>query len=110
MIFAEDFIISNNWSIPPTPLLLIPYLDFSINLFVEAADLQTLRTKLKSEAVEIEHDAAVGAIAAAEKAAKDGDGVQALAALSNAGKWAFDNASKIGVGVATAALKVALGL
>jgi uncharacterized protein YjbI with pentapeptide repeats len=75
-----------------------------------ATQLATLRQHLRQAAVEPEHDAAIGAIAQAEMAAKEGNGPQVLEQLSKAGRWALDNAEKIGVGVATEALKTALGL
>ena len=46
----------------------------------------------------------------AEVAAKNGDGPKALEHLQNAGQWALDVALKIGVPVAIAALKTALGV
>jgi hypothetical protein len=42
--------------------------------------------------------------------AKEGNGPKALEYLKMAGKWALDKASKIGLSVAAAALKAALGL
>ncbi len=48
------------------------------------------------------------AIASAESCAKKGDGPGALEYLSKAGKWALGIAEKIGVPVATEALKVAV--
>ncbi len=73
-------------------------------------ELSLLRIQLKKEAAEAEHDAAIGEIASAEVAAKEGDGPKAMEHLAKAGKWAFDIATKIGVAVAAAALKSALGL
>ncbi len=81
-----------------------------IDLGALAGDLASLRGHLRNEASAPEHDSAIGAVANAEIAAKAGDGPGALAWLAKAGQWAFDNASKIGVGVATAALKAALGV
>ena len=72
--------------------------------------MNTLRRYLRQEAVEPEHDVAIGAIANAEVAAKEGNGPKTLEWLGKAGKWTLDNAGKIGVEVATAALKIALGL
>jgi uncharacterized protein YjbI with pentapeptide repeats len=82
----------------------------SIDLQALAAELSTLRRHLRQEAVEPEHDVAVGVVANAEVAAKEGNGPKALEWLGKAGKWTLDNAVKIGVGVATAAIKTALGL
>ena len=65
---------------------------------------------LKAGATEAGHFVEMGAIAAAEIEARKGNGERVLEALSRAGKWSLDVAGKIGVGVATAALKSALGL
>lgn len=75
-----------------------------------AADLERLRSEMKAVATEPDHDVAIGQVAAAEKAAKEGDAEGASNALKNAGKWALSVAEKIGVGVATQALKSALGI
>jgi len=75
-----------------------------------ANELGLLRQEMKKEAIEPEQDVAVGAIAAAEQAAKSGNGPKALEFLKSAGKWALDVAEKIGVGVATAAIKSTLGI
>jgi Pentapeptide repeats (8 copies) len=82
----------------------------SIDLPALAPQLATLRQHLRQAAVEPDHDVAIGAVAEAEKAAKAGNGPKVLEQLSKAGRWALDNAEKIGVGVATAALKTALDL
>jgi hypothetical protein len=84
--------------------------DEKIDLTTLATELSLLRSKLKEEATEPHQDAAVGAIASAEVAAKEGKGPEALEHLAKAGKWALGVAEKIGVGVATAALKEALGV
>lgn len=65
---------------------------------------------LKKEAKEPEHDSAIGAIASAETEAKKGNKAKALEYLAQAGQWALDVATKIGVGVATVAIKAALGI
>jgi hypothetical protein len=75
-----------------------------------ADELKILRVALKAEASTSDHDEAIGAIASAEKATEKGDGAGASAQLKAAGKWALEVAEKIGVGVAVAALKTALGL
>jgi hypothetical protein len=75
-----------------------------------AADLVKLRSAMKAEATLPEHDTAVGAVAAAETAAKQGDGPTVIQHLKSAGKWALDTATKIGTTVASAALKASLGL
>ncbi len=79
-----------------------------INLLVLAAELLKLLPKLKDEATEVEHYSSMGAIASAENCARKGDGPGALEYLSKAGKWALGIAEKIGVPVATEALKVAV--
>jgi hypothetical protein len=80
------------------------------NLADLARELDALRSAMRSQASDTEHDIAIGAIAAAGVAAAKGDGPTALAKLKDAGKWAFDVATKIGVSVAAAALKTALGI
>jgi hypothetical protein len=81
-----------------------------IDLSALTKELAELRSTLKEEATEPEHDMSIGAIAVAESSAKEGNGPKALEYLKNAGTWAFDKATKISVPVATAALKAALGL
>ena len=73
-----------------------------------ATELETLRAALRKEATEPEHDVALGAVAAAQKAAKEDNGPKALEYLSAAGKWALEIATKIGVPVAIAALTKAI--
>jgi hypothetical protein len=80
------------------------------DLHALAGELETLRMLMRKEATESSHDIAIGEVAAAQAAAAKGMGAKALEHLRNAGTWAFDLSTKIGVGVATAALKVALGL
>jgi hypothetical protein len=86
------------------------YTGQSLDLPALATQLATLRQHLRQEAVKPEHDIAIGAVANAEVAAKEGNGPKTLEFLSKAGQWTLDNATKIGVGIATAALKTALGL
>ncbi len=75
-----------------------------------ANELTELRKGLAARATSPEEFVAVGQVAAAEKAAGAGDGPSALEHLKSAGTWVWDFATKIGVGVATAAAKSALGL
>lgn len=82
----------------------------SLDLDALAQELTQLRPALKAAARTAEEDVAVGEIALAEVAAKQKDGPKALAHLKNAGQWALGVAEKIGVGVATAAIKTAMGL
>jgi hypothetical protein len=69
-----------------------------------------LRQQLRNEATESRQDVSIGEVALAQTAAREGNGTKALQHLRNAGIWAFNVSTKIGVGVATAALKTALGL
>jgi hypothetical protein len=80
------------------------------DLVVLNTELEKLRKSLQSEASTPEHYLEIGAIATAEIESKNGNGPKALQALSKVGKWSLDVAEKIGVGVAIAALKMALGI
>jgi hypothetical protein len=73
-----------------------------------AEELGRLRVALREHGSEPEHDLALGEVAAAEKAAKEGDSDGALRHLKQAGQWALGVATEIGVPVATAALKSVL--
>ena len=75
-----------------------------------AQQLATLRSEMKKEATEPEHDIEIGAVAAAEAAAKKGDEKSALDHLQNAGKWAVEMGLKVGVPVAVDAIKRSAGL
>jgi hypothetical protein len=81
-----------------------------IDLSELASELETLRATLKDQATAPDHDLAVGEVAAAEIAAKGGDGPKALEHLKKAGGWALGVATAIGTTVAAAAIKVALGV
>jgi hypothetical protein len=81
-----------------------------IDLGALARELASLRSAMRNEATTAEHDVAIGAVAAAEVAANKGDGPAALVKLREAGKWALQVATAIGVAVAAAALKTALGI
>lgn len=74
-----------------------------------AVELTALRTALAGQAAAPDHYIAIGEVAAAEQAAATGDGPGALQHLKKAGVWVWDVATKIGIGVATAAAKSALG-
>jgi hypothetical protein len=63
---------------------------------------------MRKEATALEHDVAVGAIAAAEQSAKAGNGPKTIELLKSAGTWTLGVAEKIGLDVATAAIKSAL--
>ena len=73
-------------------------------------ELGKLRDALLTKAAEPEHYVEMEAIASAELAAKKGDGKKVFEALSKAGKWSLSVAEKIGIGVATAAIKTSLGI
>jgi hypothetical protein len=75
-----------------------------------ATELTTLRAALMKDASTPDQFVALGAVAAAEKSASTGDGAGALKHLKEAGVWVWDVATKIGIGVATAAAKSALGI
>jgi hypothetical protein len=75
-----------------------------------ANELATLRAELERQGTEPAQKMAAGAVAAAEASARQNDGPKALEYLSSAGKWALDVAEKIGVAVATAAIRAALGV
>jgi hypothetical protein len=73
-------------------------------------ELRQLRNAMRPEATASDQDAALGSVALAEQAASLGDGPSVLKNLQDAGKWALSVAEKIGVGLATAAVKTALGM
>ena len=73
-------------------------------------ELARLAEALKGELERSDIDATVGALAAAESAARRGDGATALGYLRNVGKWCLGVAEKVGVPLATEALKSALSL
>ncbi len=81
-----------------------------IDLPVLAAELARLRTALRERATTADEDMAVAEVAQAEVSAAQGDGPGALRSLRRAGKWVLDTAVGIGVDVAAAAIKAALGL
>lgn len=82
----------------------------SPNLVALGEELSKLRQQLKVVAQTPEEDVATGAVARAEVAAKAGDGPGVLGALAAAGKWALQTAEKVGLIVAAAAIKKALGV
>jgi hypothetical protein len=75
-----------------------------------ASELAFLREGLAKLASEPDHFVALGEVAAAEKSAGNGDGAGALQHLKKVGGWVWSTAATIGIGVATAAAKCALGL
>jgi hypothetical protein len=82
----------------------------NLDLSKLADELAVLRATMRTEAHSAEEDAALGAVAEAETAARAGDRTRALERLKAAGKWALDVATKVGVEIATTALKVQLNL
>jgi hypothetical protein len=81
-----------------------------IDMRVLATELKSLRREMRQAATEPEQDIAVGQIASAEAAAQKGDTSSVIRHLKDAGKWAFDVATKIGVTVASEAIKKSAGL
>ena len=74
-----------------------------------ADGLAELRTDLLKLAGTPERDIEIGNIAAAEHAARQGDEKGMYASLKKAGSWVVDVATKVGIGVATEAIKRAVG-
>ncbi len=76
-----------------------------------AEELAQLRSAMKRTAQETDtdHDVEIGAIAAAEAAAKSNDTSGLVRSLASAGKWALQIAEKIGVSLAVEALKKSMG-
>jgi hypothetical protein len=81
-----------------------------VNLSSLAAELSKLREAMRSHSTAPEHDMAIGQVAAAENAAQNGDGNTAMDSLKRVGTWTLGIAEKIGVGIATAAIKTSMGL
>lgn len=79
-----------------------------IDLSDLAAELGRLRLALRERGAGAEHDIAMGEVAKAEQAANEGNRDGALRHLKQAGRWALDVATQIGVPVATEALKSVL--
>ena len=74
-----------------------------------AEELARLHAAMKREtAGTAEQDEAIDAVAAAEDAARQGDGPTVLRHLKAAGKWALGAAEQIGVTIATEAIKRAI--
>ena len=77
----------------------------TIDLPQLADELALLRQEMKKAATGPEQDIAVGAISAAEQAAKAGNGPKTLEYLKSTGKWALDLAEKIGLEIAPILIK-----
>ncbi len=82
----------------------------TIDLQSLVRELEELRRSMRQEATNLDHDVAIGKVAAAQTEAARGNGAKTLEHLKNAGHWAFDVSTKIGVDVAATAIKTALGL
>jgi hypothetical protein len=85
-------------------------LDAKFDLAQLANELQRLREALEREATEPAQKLAAGAVAAAEQSARQKDGPKVIEYLKTAGVWALKVSEKIGVALATEALKGALGM
>jgi len=75
-----------------------------------AAELLTLHQMMSQEAKESTHYTAIAEVAKAEEAAKANDSSKVAESLKAAGKWALDVATKIGVSLATEAIKQSAGM
>lgn len=82
----------------------------SMDLAALATELEVLRQALKKESATEEHDSAVADVGKAKKAAEAKDSAKLAEYLKSAGKWAFDVATKIGVSLASEALKHSMGM
>ena len=65
---------------------------------------------MSQEAKETEEHITVGNVAKAEQAAKDKNPSKVIESLKSAGEWALNIATKIGVSLATEALKQSIGM
>lgn len=81
-----------------------------LELPILAEELARIRGSLRQDPASAEGDIAIGAVANAEIAAKEGNGPKALAYLKAAGMTALSCAKKIGTDVAVAAIKSAMGI
>ena len=97
---AHDMTFTQTWN----------QLERSVDLAVLAQELTKLREALGKEATTPEHRFAIGAVEAAEHSARQKDGPKTLEYLKTAGAWSLSIAEKLGIGVATEVLKVAIGV
>ena len=79
-------------------------------LDVLADELSKLKKSLDEYKSNPQYRSVVESVTAAETAAKNGDKSTALERLKGIGDWVLDVATKIGVSVAAAAIKEALGM
>lgn len=82
----------------------------SMDLSDLAIELARLHQAMKAEATDSEHYKDIGSVIEAEVAAKAKDASKVVESLKTAGKWTLDVASKIGVSLATEALKQSMGM
>jgi len=82
----------------------------AIDLDALAAELTTVRAEMRRLASTPQEDLALAEVGQAEVAAKENDGPRAIGHLGKAGKWALGVATSVGAGVATAAIKAAMGV
>jgi len=95
---ARDISLHQNWASSP------------VDLSALAVQFEELRKALKEDGDSAEHDVAIGQIAQAEAAAKSGDRPKVMAALASTGKWVLGVAEKVTVGLASEAIKAAIGM
>ncbi|MFJ2546602.1 hypothetical protein ACIOVF_09075 [Pseudomonas sp. NPDC087612] len=81
-----------------------------LDLPLLASELSMLRSSMRKQAIEVEHDQSIASIGIAESAAKECDGAKVLENLRTAGNWALDVATEIGTNVAAKAIKKAISL
>ncbi|MCL1038174.1 hypothetical protein L2750_13565 [Shewanella submarina] len=75
-----------------------------------STQLSELREALAKEASKQQDYIEIGNVASAELEVSNGNGAKALEYLKKTGSWTLSVAEKIGVGVATAAIKTSLGI
>ena len=85
-------------------------IDESMDLYQLAEELSRLREAMSQEAKETDQENAVGDVAKAEQAARAEDLPKVVEYLKSAGGWALDVATKVGVSLASEALKRSLGM
>jgi len=82
----------------------------SFDLTRLSGELDILKAELAKSATDRDHYAAIVAVSDAASEARAGKGPDALEKLKGVGKWTLEIASKIGVSVASEAIKHALGI
>lgn len=88
----------------------VNHIEQTMDLSQLADELARLRQAMSQEATETEQYIAVGEVARAEQAAKEKDSTKMVKSLKSAGGWALDVATKIGVSLASEALKHSMGM